>query len=50
MKSLGFDGAFDYHVDGDYFDLLDEHCPDGVDCFFDNFIVSRWAEGRWLPG
>jgi len=36
IKSLGFDGAFDYHVEGDYLGLLDEHCPKGIDCFFDN--------------
>lgn len=36
IKSLGFDAGFDYHVSSDYLHLLDEFCPDGIDCYFDN--------------
>ena len=32
---LGFDAAFDYH-DGDVASQLREHCPDGIDIYFDN--------------
>lgn len=36
VKSLGFDEAFDYHTDRPYLELVDEYCPKGVDCYFDN--------------
>jgi NADPH-dependent curcumin reductase CurA len=32
---LGFDAAFDYH-DGDLGSQLREHCPKGIDVYFDN--------------
>jgi hypothetical protein len=32
---LGFDAAFDYHA-SDLRGTLREHCPDGIDVFFDN--------------
>jgi NADPH-dependent curcumin reductase CurA len=32
---LGFDAAFDYH-DADLHAELREHCPDGIDVYFDN--------------
>jgi NADPH-dependent curcumin reductase CurA len=34
-EELGFDAAFDYH-DGDLPTLLREHCPKGIDVYFDN--------------
>ncbi len=36
LLDYGFDAAFDYHTDRDYRDILDEVCPDGIDCYFDN--------------
>ena len=36
LKSLGFDEAFDYHTERSYFEILDEVCPQGIDCYFDN--------------
>lgn len=37
MKSdLGYDSAFNYRTCGDYRKALAEHCPKGIDCYFDN--------------
>lgn len=36
LLKLGFDGAFDYHSDWSYSDMITKHCPDGIDCYFDN--------------
>ncbi len=33
---LGFDAAFNYKTTDDYPAAIREHCPDGVDCYFDN--------------
>ena len=33
---LGFDAALDYKATGDYAAALQELCPRGVDCYFDN--------------
>lgn len=36
LRRLGFDAAFDYHTDRDPLAILDETCPNGIDCFFEN--------------
>ena len=33
---LGFDAAFDYKTEIEYFEKLKELCPNGIDCYFDN--------------
>jgi len=33
---LGFDAAVDYKAAGDLRAALAKHCPDGIDCYFDN--------------
>jgi NADPH-dependent curcumin reductase CurA len=35
IESLGFDAAFNYR-EHSYTDALDEHCPDGIDVYFEN--------------
>src|SRR5215468_11300620 len=36
VEELGFDAAFNYKTDTDYFAMLRELCPNGIDCYFDN--------------
>jgi len=36
VKELGFDGAFNYKTEKNYFNKLREMCPQGIDCYFDN--------------
>ena len=33
---LGFDAAFNYKTAASYFEKLEELCPGGIDCYFDN--------------
>ena len=35
-KELGFDAAFNYKKTSDYGQKLNELCPNGIDCYFDN--------------
>jgi NADPH-dependent curcumin reductase CurA len=51
MEELGFDAAIDYKSE-DVIDALKEHCPKGVDVFFDNVwgdildaVLTRLAHG-----
>ncbi len=36
VNELGLDGAFNYKTTPDYSAKLEELCPDGIDCYFDN--------------
>ena len=36
LESLGFDSAFDYRASADLEATLGQHCPDGIDIYFDN--------------
>ena len=36
LRELGFDGAINYRTDKPYGDVLDRHCPQGIDCLFEN--------------
>ncbi len=36
IDELGFDAAFNYKTDTDYFAKLRQLCPKGIDCYFDN--------------
>jgi NADPH-dependent curcumin reductase CurA len=36
LKSLGFDGAFNYRTERPYGETLRRLCPNGIDCYFDN--------------
>jgi len=36
IRELGFDAAFNYRAETDYYHKLKELCPDGVDVYFDN--------------
>ena len=36
VRRLGFDAAFNYRTAGSLDDALLEHCPDGIDVYFDN--------------
>lgn len=36
LDECGFDAAFNYKTDTDFLKALKEHCPDGIDCYFDN--------------
>ncbi len=36
VESLGFDAAFDYRASADITATLGEHCPEGIDIYFDN--------------
>ncbi len=36
VESLGFDSAFDYRASDDLEATLGEHCPGGIDVYFDN--------------
>ena len=35
-KEIGFDGAFNYKTTENYSAKLEEFCPQGIDCYFDN--------------
>ncbi len=36
VRELGFDAAFNYRSVENYYDVLQEICPDGIDVYFDN--------------
>jgi NADPH-dependent curcumin reductase CurA len=36
VNELGFDGGFNYKTTSDYVARLQELCPKGIDCYFDN--------------
>ena len=36
LEALGFDAAFDYRAAEDLEATLRQHCPDGIDIYFDN--------------
>jgi NADPH-dependent curcumin reductase CurA len=36
VEDLGFDAAFNYKTSSDYQAKLNELCPSGIDCYFDN--------------
>jgi hypothetical protein len=36
VRELGFDAAFNYRSVENYYDVLAEICPDGIDVYFDN--------------
>ena len=36
VHDLGFDSAFNYKTTGNYVEALKKHCPNGIDCYFDN--------------
>jgi NADPH-dependent curcumin reductase CurA len=36
VNDLGFDGAFNYKTTSDYVARLQDLCPKGIDCYFDN--------------
>jgi NADPH:quinone reductase len=36
IEDLGFDAAFNYKTSSDYQAKLNELCPSGIDCYFDN--------------
>ncbi|CAO3628381.1 unnamed protein product [Mucor hiemalis] len=36
LKELGFDSAFNYKTVGDFNAALKEHCPNGIDVYFEN--------------
>lgn len=36
VRELGFDAAFNYRSVENYFEVLSEICPDGIDVYFDN--------------
>jgi NADPH-dependent curcumin reductase CurA len=36
LRSLGFDGALNYRTSKPYGEKLQELCPKGIDCYFDN--------------
>jgi len=40
LKSIGFDGAYNYKTIGPLKDTLTESCPKGIDMFFDNVSLS----------
>jgi NADPH-dependent curcumin reductase CurA len=36
VNDLGFDAAFNYKTNTDYVSKLNQLCPNGIDCYFDN--------------
>jgi NADPH-dependent curcumin reductase CurA len=36
VRELGFDAGFNYKTSPDYYKKLQELCPQGIDCYFDN--------------
>jgi leukotriene B4 12-hydroxydehydrogenase/15-oxo-prostaglandin 13-reductase len=36
LNDLGFDAAFNYKTTPNYVEALKQHCPNGIDCYFDN--------------
>jgi len=36
VKECGYDAAFNYKTDTDFLAKIQELCPDGIDCYFDN--------------
>jgi NADPH-dependent curcumin reductase CurA len=36
VNDLGFDAAFNYKTTSNYVQALKQHCPQGIDCYFDN--------------
>ncbi len=53
---LGFDAAFNYKTVSSIGDALDEHCPNGIDIYFENVggetleaVLDRINEGARIP-
>lgn len=40
LKEIGFDGAFNYKTSNFKQELI-KHCPNGIDCFFDNVSLRN---------
>ena len=52
VDELGFDAALNYRTEADLHARLEEHCPDGVDVYFDNMggVVTDAVVRRLRPG
>jgi len=56
VKNLGYDSAFNYKTVSSIGAALDEHCPDGIDIYFDNVggetlaaVLERLNDGARIP-
>jgi len=52
VDELGFDAAINYRTEAELHARLEEHCPDGVDVYFDNMggVVTDAVVRRLRPG
>jgi NADPH-dependent curcumin reductase CurA len=52
VDELGFDAAINYRTEAELHARLEEHCPDGVDVYFDNVggVVTDAVVRRLNPG
>ncbi len=52
VRELGFDAAFNYRSVENYYEVLNEICPDGIDVYFDNVggAITDAAFRLFRPG